>query len=107
MNKESRLLIEETTIAMVDVFRKMTTDNFDGHKNDMVTIMISILTSINATVLHSFCDTIMNGRGLNCKTEEFREAYMDCFGDFMMKVGGNTFATCIAKIEALQNKEVH
>lgn len=107
MNKETREIIEETTIAMVDVFRKMTTDNPRSKEHDMVAIMISVLTSINATILHSFVDAIIVSDELDCKTEAFADAYTECFGNFMMKVGDNTFATCVAKIESLQNKEVH
>lgn len=107
MNEDTRKIIEETTISMVDVFRQMVVDNADDHKQDMVAILISVLTSINATLIHSFCDTRMKSNKLNTKSEKFQEEYMDYFGDLMMKVGGNTFATCIAKIESLQNREVH
>lgn len=107
MNKSTQQVIESTTVEMVEVFRQMVIASLDDHKKDMVTILISVLTSINATLIHSFCDTRMQHTKLDVKSEAFREEYMEYFGDLMMKVGGNTFATCIAKIESLQNREVH
>lgn len=107
MNQKTQKIIETTVVDMVDVFRKMVVDNVDDHKQDMVAILISVLTSINATLIHSFCDTRMKYDKLDVKSEKFQEEYMDYFGDLMIKVGGNTFATCIAKIESLKNREVH
>lgn len=107
MNQNTQKVIEKTVIDMVDVFRKMVVDNVDDHKKDMVAILISVLTSINATLIHSYCDTRMKYEELDVKSEKFCDEYMDYFGDLMMKVGGNTFATCIAKIESLKNREVH
>lgn len=107
MNEETKKLIEETTIDMVMRFHKSIDDLGDGNRHHLVSIMISVLTSINATLIHSYCDTVMKHKKIDIGSKDYREEYVDCFGDFMMKIGGNTFGTCIAKMETIENKEVH
>lgn len=102
MNEDVKTLIEDTTVEMMDVFTKMSINNFDKHRHDMVTIMISIVSSLNATILHSFCDTIMSDKQSNSKSQAYHDEYAEIFGDFMMKIGGSAFSTCVTKIESLK-----
>lgn len=99
-------MVQDITIAMVDAFRdQLDKADSDVLKKEFSIIISSILSSVNATLIHMWADTVIDRE---VDMAKYIHEYGVAVERMLLQVGENVISTYEAKMQMINNKrEVH